>query len=110
MFEPKNQIILNDFVDPSLVVHALGFNFCNFNHTFWNSLGLTHHSRGGHPWCVCVELIDPLGMHLLRFIHDNQHTKRRDAFLSPLILIVCEINITWKQLHALSLVTLKPSS
>jgi hypothetical protein len=28
-------------------------------------LGLIHHSRGGRPWWVCAQFIDPLGMHLL---------------------------------------------
>ncbi len=51
---------------------------------------------------MCIHLIDPMGIHLLRYAHSNEHIKTHDAIHDTFAAIVRDVNfhVGQEQLHA----------
>jgi len=66
-------------------------------------LGLLDPSIAGIPQCMCTHPINPMGIHLLRCVHGNEHTGTHDAIRNTFVAVVWDVSfhIGQKQLHAL---------
>ncbi len=82
-----------------------------FGTTFNTWFGLPHPSIVSIPWCVCTHPIDTLGIHLLHYVHGNEHTWTHDVTRDTFVAIVQDagFHVGWKQLHALPSTTFNSS-
>jgi hypothetical protein len=75
------------------------FHLCStiFFITLWTWLGLPHPSIIGIPWCVCTHPINFMGIHFLRYVHGNEHTKTHDAMYNTLLLLRDKLASMWDE-------------
>ncbi len=65
--------------------------------TLHTRLGLPHPSIAGILQCVCTHPIDPMGIHLLHYVHNKKRTKTHDAIRAPLPPLREMLVSTWDQ-------------
>ncbi len=63
-------------------------DFCTIVHTW---LRLPHPLIAGILWCVCTHPINPLSIHLLHFVHGNEHTRTHDAICDTFATIAQDV-------------------
>jgi hypothetical protein len=97
-----------------LVFWTFRLSSLNFFTTFWTFcmwFGLPHPSITNIFQCVCTHPIDPMGIHLLHCVHDNECTRTHDAILDTFAAITRDVgyHMGQKPLHALPSTTFNSS-
>jgi hypothetical protein len=107
---PCSRLRTNVWFITQLVFFTFWLSFLVFATTL-RMQGLPHPSIACMPWCVCTHPIDPMGIHLLRCVHSNEHIKTHDGICDTFVTSVRDVNfhVGWKQLHALPSTTFNSS-
>jgi hypothetical protein len=98
MFWPKGKC----FVYISTSIPSLSIIFPNFLHSALYVIWTTPSHNCKHP-SMCIHLIDPMGIHLLHYVHGNEHIGTHDVIHNTFAAITWNVgfHVGWKQLHAL---------
>jgi hypothetical protein len=72
-----------------------------------NAIWITPFFNCNFFWCMCTHPIDPMVIHLLCCIRNNEHTRTHDVIRDTFAAITWDVNfhMGWKQLHSFFLIT-----
>jgi len=94
MFWPKGRRLVYNLI----CIPNLSIIFSIFLHNTSYATLITHPLMIGIPWCVCTHPIDPMGIHLLHYVHGNECTWTHDAIRDTFAAIMQDVgfHMGWK--------------
>jgi hypothetical protein len=107
MFLPKDEHLVYNSISLSNLLIIFSKKIHNTSNAIW----ITHFSIASILWCVCTHPINPMGIHLLFCIHNNEHTKTHDTIHDTFVTIARNVSfhMGWEQqLHSFFSITFNP--